>query len=279
MPNSNNNNVDCPICTMPVLPRSNGLRTNGLVTNCGHLFHRKCLTKWAKRNQYAHNNQHVQNDPNAMILNNTTCPMCREPTVHQSLVKDIIDKFHKLEAVAHQFEEAYMRARYDSRKFPNIYLLPTLRNSKLPMKTTEFMVSFILHLLFHSNPTNNQQNGDVKHFKDMLIKLIVTTLDFEETWEHSYGILNKDPTPKMRNSQAGRMYNSIWPYFGTDKERKRFIKYVEYDTEVINVVEYLSNLFYNDILYELRASSNANQLDTRFFNRIISRFGRLTQNG
>jgi len=219
------NNNTCSICSQHVHPGNN---KNGYKTECGHLFHRKCLTEWATLGTRT---VEFGRNPYGFLNNNPSCPICRSLTIRSGLIKDIIQHQKKLDDAIKLFEEAYMRTRY-SGKFPHVYLLPDARKSNVPVKTYESMASFVLHVLFYRN--KQLDNDNMEDFIKTFLSVIHAYKKFEYVFTGSFGI------PAFVGRFSATQQNRIKQAFAgkiSNKDSRRLIKYVFADNEVLEVLE------------------------------------------
>lgn len=100
---------DCAICL--------GKRKRNEVTTsmCKHAFHRKCLAQWSARNR-------------------DDCPLCRAPTVHDTIRKSLVQRMDDLETALGVLNEQLKSVSWPEIrfKFPSYRLANAMRSDGFP---------------------------------------------------------------------------------------------------------------------------------------------------
>jgi len=254
---TNNNNV-CAICTDTVTPGS-----RRILTDCNHVFHRKCLTTWATKNSRVQGNR----NPHGVLNRNPTCPICRR-YIKPTLLKYIMKLSDRLAFFMEAFENVIIRI-HESGNFNNLYLPPTIKKNNNRNKFSvplqfEYVTSLIFHIMFY-----NVRKDDplVKEFKTTFIKLLKAHSKFTTNFKHSFGSVNIR-TGNLRNTQITALSESFDGYIPISFIGD-LIVFIEHDTGILKTIELFSrrNSSTNRLVNNLSRVNGFNQ-DERFVNNV-----------
>jgi hypothetical protein len=243
---------NCSICTEPIKPGNN---KNGILTNCKHSFHRKCLTKWATN---ASQNAHGLF---AFLNRNPSCPNCRRMSIRNTLVDDIIQHQKKLDDAIKLFEEAFMITRYSGKYTNKISAILKFPESVKPVKTFESMASFLIHVITNKNVANDP---NMKHFKNTFLSVIQAHKKFVYVFTGSFGI------PDDNNEFSNLQLNAINTSFkGISKLKvNRLIRYMKDENEVLMLIDLIKDQMACAFQNVVDMSDNKNKNNRNFLRNI-----------